>query len=287
MQSILKQIAETKSVSIDFSPVLSSGETITLGNATVTVIAVVGGADATSTIYASGTLAHASGVLTFRINAGTADTVYKITVKTGLTSTNNVHEEDVTLIVSEDINILYTVDELKANLNITDTSKDGLLFGLVRSSSAFIENSLDRVLSYKTYTTTFYPEQISNFLILPAFPADTVTSIVIDGTTLDASTGGIRNWVLDTEGVIRRVDGGTFPKAPYPTVIEFTAGFPVIPEDIRMAVKKLATAEYSRRLRNGVLSESIGDYKIVFEKQSILEDPIISSVLSRYSKRIF
>lgn len=287
MQSLIKQVGETKTIAVDFTPVLATGETVSVGNVTADFSQVVDGLSTTASMLVAGSISHDSGVVTFRTTAGESDTVYKITLSTGSTNFNNIHEEDIYLIVSEDVNLLYTVDELKENLGITSTTQDALLFGLVRSSSDFIENSLNRKLTFKTYTESFYPQDLANFLILKEFPVLSISSIVIDGITLDPTTAGYANYTIETGGVVRRLDGGTFPRGPILTTVVYKAGMITIPEDIRMAVKKIAIYEYTRRLKSGLLAETIGDYKIVFERQSILEDPIVSSVISRYTKRVF
>ena len=283
-QSFVKQVNEVKTFSVDFTPVLSTGETITLGNVTVVVIKTSDSTDVTSTLHVSGSTALSGNTLLFRITGGTNNEIYKITVNTGSTSASNKHEEDLILVVSDDVNLLYTVDELKVSLGVTDTTQDALLFGIVKSSSDYIANAIDRKLFFSSYTETFYLEEPQRCLLLKQYPVVSVDAIVVDGVTLSSSSQGYTVWYSTEEGAINRIDGYNFPIRPLPVVVNYKAGYRVMPEDIRGAVKKIAINEYSLRKKAGVLAETLGNYRIVYLKDGISQDKSIQDVITRYKR---
>jgi hypothetical protein len=285
-QSILKQTAERKTVGVDYSPVLATGETLIIGNISVTATDVLTGTDYTSTVIQAGTETVSGSQILFRVIGGVDGTTYKIIVNTGLTSSNNIHEEDVILVVNDDIQLLATVDEVKRSLGITSTDDDVLMFDLVKSSSDFVEKSANRTFNFASYTETFYPETGVRELLLENFPITSVTSVVIDGITLDLATSTIRNYVWSKDGTLRRVDGGIFPREPAETVVTYKAGFETVPEDVRHAVRKMVSREYLRRLKEGIASESLGTYEVKFGAGFSEDgDEMVKGVIQRYRKR--
>jgi len=282
MFSIIKRSNETKTVTIDFTPDIVGGETISSVEATITNVvtgaAVVGVAsgEAFSGLEAS-----------VQIAGGTLGETYELLLGV-TTSSSNYYSEPMYISISDDIKELYTVNELKTSLGLIDTSKDAVLLNLIRAASAYVESYTGRSFFMKTYTDTYYLDDPCNTLMLDKFPVDNITSVLIDGITLDASTGGVINYKIDPNGALTRVDGGRFGIGAVPNVITYTAGFVTAPEDIRNVVKKIATAEYVRREREGILSESMGSYELVFGANfSAIKDPLITSTLNLYRRRNF
>lgn len=284
MQNFIKQVNEVKTFSIDFSPVLATGETISSGNIDIDVIKMSDGSDVTATLLVAGSTTLSGSIILFRITGGTNNEIYKITVNTGNTSGSNKHEEDLVLVVSDDVNLLYTVDELKLSLGITDNNSDSLLFGLVKSSSDYISQAIDRNLFFSSYSETFFLDCPQKSLLLKQYPIVAVDSIVVDGVTLASTSQGYTTWYFTEEGSIDRIDGFNFPSKPLPVVVNYKAGYRVMPEDIRLAVKKLAIGEYSTRKKQGILAETIGNYRIVYNKDSVYTDSSIKEIITRYKR---
>ena len=284
MQNFIKQTNETKTFSVDFTPVLATGETISSGNIDIDVLKTSDASDVTASLLVSGSTTLSGNIILFRITGGVNNEIYKITVNTGTTSGSNKHEEDLILVVSDDVNLLYTVDELKVSLGVTDTTQDALLFGLVKSSSDYMSQAIDRNLFFTTYAETFFLEEPQNSILLKQYPIVAVDSIVVDGVTLSSTSQGYTVWYFTEEGSINRIDGFNFPVRPLPVVVNYKAGYRVMPEDIRLAVKKIAIGEYSTRKKNGILAETIGNYRIVFNKASFYTDTAIADIITRYKR---
>lgn len=286
MEQLVKQPNEIKTISVDFTNSLATGEVISATG--VSSINIETGVFTTSTIIDPGSVELSGNIIIFRVRSGLDGEFHKIIVSTGITNLGNRHEEDIIILITEDINTFATVDELKRQLEITDTSKDIMLFQLTKAATEFVENFTGRKYTYKTYTETFQPESTTDSLLLQNFPANSITSVVIEGITLDAQTVDVDNYVLDkSTGVITRVDGDYFPRMPIKTVITYKAGFPAIPEDLRDIVKKIVISEYNMRRREGVKSETIGAYTVRFANEILEENSDIYKALRRRKRRLF
>ena len=97
MADITKQPSEKFYVSVDFSAVLASGETLDAMASGVTAYDS-SGTDVTSTIIDASALTASSGILQTRIMGGTNASDYKVTF-VAHTSSGNIFEMDVTLFV--------------------------------------------------------------------------------------------------------------------------------------------------------------------------------------------
>jgi len=287
MINIFKQSGETKTVSVDFSTVLAAGETITGGSVTVTGTEIVTGNTPSPTVVNAGSVSLSGDIVSFRVENGADTVAYKITVNTGATNLLNKHEEDIILIVNDDLSILYTVDELKRSLSITDTSKDILLFDLIQAATDYMEKATSRAFVFKTYVEDFQPEEKVKTVVLSHFPVSSVSSVVVDGTTVDAVTGTLDNYIVGNEGSVERVDGGMFPKRPYKSTITYKAGFDYVPEDVRNSVRKIVTGEYVKRQKQGISSEQIGSYRVSFRDLDADQGVMVADTISRYKKRVF
>lgn len=103
---------------------------------------------------------------------------------------------------------LTTLARVKSELNVTVSTYDTILQEKIEEASSDIEAALGFVVSKETVAETFWQEQIGEtpeYLILDRTPVGTITSVVIDGVTLDASryrvdpkTGQI--YALDVSG---------------------------------------------------------------------------------------
>jgi hypothetical protein len=95
-----KQPAEAYSMTVDFSPRLGTGESIS--TTTVAATKVSDGTTATTTVIESGSVSSASGVVTVPVKAGTDGEDYriKVTVVTN-SSPAATHEADILMRVRE------------------------------------------------------------------------------------------------------------------------------------------------------------------------------------------
>lgn len=100
MDSFQKQPAETFKISVDFDESLNTGESISAGNSSVSAVNLAAGAADTS-VYDSESLQVSGTILIVRVQAGTTDISYKITI-TAVTDAGNTFEKDIIMIVEDE-----------------------------------------------------------------------------------------------------------------------------------------------------------------------------------------
>lgn len=94
-----KQPAETFLVGVDFSPVLATGESITLVGSTCTARVYGTSTDATETLIEDDSLEVSGTVLQARLTGGAEGVRYLVEFRAA-TSTGNLYEQDVLVGVS-------------------------------------------------------------------------------------------------------------------------------------------------------------------------------------------
>lgn len=282
-----KDPAETKQFEVSFSDCILSSETAQSANLTLSILNVDLDGISTSYLYVTTSLAVAGTTVSFRLNGGEDDATYRISVSTGaVTTSGNVYTKTCYLYVTNEDESLVSLSEMKAFLNINTTTDDAVLLSLLRSSSDFVKRYTGKDFKYERYEDTYYPEEAWDRLQLDNYPVKSITSVVVDGVTLDAFTAGYPNYVLEKEGYVRRLDGMKFPYGYYPIVVTYNAGYKSIPEDILYVVKKLAAQDYNSRLQEGLLSEALGSYKVTYAKSSVLSaDSKVKDILDNYATR--
>lgn len=126
---------------------------------------------------------------------------------------------------------LLTLDEAKAQLNVSSTADDVELQAYVDSVTAVIEGIVGPV-EQRTVTETANAR--GTLLCLQQIPAVSITSLtpVLSGGTAVAAA----DVVLDgASGVVRKLDGGTFSGGPW--TVTYTAGRASTPPTINLAAR--------------------------------------------------
>lgn len=285
---LYKNPSETRKYTVSFSGYLLSSEALQTAGLTIAITNIFTDGVSTSDIYVAGSLGFSGSDVSFRLTGGDDDVVYKLVLSTGgVTASGNIYTQQGYLYTAYEEQSLVSLSDLKTYMGINVSTNDAVLLALLRSATDFVEKYTCRKFVYKRYTDTYYPEQNWDRLKLNNYPVDTIESVVLDGITLDAASGGYANYIVEKEGYVRRLDGGVFPEAPFPTQVTYLAGFKPIPEDLRLAIMKIASADYNIRLQDGVLSEALGSYRVSYDKTSILtQDSRIREVLNQYTTRL-
>lgn len=179
---------------------------------------------------------------------------------------------------------LTTLDALKTELGITDTSEDELLDHLIDQASALVETYCNRCFAKQTYREII-PGYGNLYLALSVRPVVSVKSVKRDGVA-------ITDYYLDSPNsglLYRRVGWGWSPKILWGLTwhvepnselanyeVEYTAGFVLpgnpdrtLPADIEKACLDIAKTWYlENKQGNGIQSESLGDYSVTYAKQA-------------------
>jgi hypothetical protein len=134
------------------------------------------------------------------------------------------------------------------------------------------------------YTSSIYTGNDRKNLLLRQYPINSITTIVIDGTTLfpsGSSTLADLGFYIDNEITGNLIYYYTW-NSWFPNNIEITynAGFTAVPNDIVMAALKLIEQAWNQRGKEGFKSEKFKNYsytladlneKIAFGSQTIAE----------------
>lgn len=291
-----KSPAERRRLSAEFADALLGGESLIGTNVQVTCTNVRTGASASGILLGSPSV---SGTVVFQdVQAGSDGDIYEILFASGLTNISLTHEVRQHLIVSKNPTgeiILCTRDELKRTLRITDTSDDALLDDQLIAASTYIRRRTGRHFDLRTYTETIRVDENQDNIRIkldnyPILTVDQVAFIQYDGTTDTVYTDGFD---FLTEGYIWFQDGTPFYRFPHRTDITYKAGYPRIPDDVKEAVKRIATGFYRLLGREGITGERIGNYS--WQRTRIrdlfpprirqeIDDEFIEGVVRRYAR---
>jgi uncharacterized phiE125 gp8 family phage protein len=167
-------------------------------------------------------------------------------------SKNRMHNYDI---VTPATTYPVPVSEVKDHLNISSSTRDNYIQGLVKTATSSTERFLNRKLMTQTWVVYY-----DNFCDVMRIPFGTLQSIThvkyydLDGElqTLDPAN----YWVVkETDpGYIKRGYDVTYPEVQYgrPNAVEiqFVCGYGSsadVPEDIKHAIKLLVTDYYENR----------------------------------------
>lgn len=282
-----KNPTETKKFEVSFADSLLTSETIEASGLTLTITNIETDGISTSSLYVTSSLAFSGSTVTFRLSGGDDDSAYRLSVSTGaVTTSGNIYTKTCYLYTTSEEETLVSLDDMKSFLGINTTTNDAVLLSILRSSTDFVTRYTGKTFTYDRYEETYYPEETWDRLQLKNFPVKSITSVVVDGVTLDAFTAGYPNYVLEEEGFVRRLDGMKFPCGYYPIVVTYNAGYRSVPEDILYVVKKMTAQDFNSRLQEGLLSEALGSYKVTYTKSSVLSaDSKVKEILDKYATR--
>jgi hypothetical protein len=175
-----------------------------------------------------------------------------------------------------------TLTQLRAHLRLPASTGeagdpiDVALKPLVDGANAFVASATGR-----TWRVTDYTEVLrghgSPMLSLPHYPIASVTSVVVDGETLDASAYDVdaRN------GILERIDGTPFEAGRGRTIaVTYKAGR-LPPADLHLAALELAAFAY--RASGGQMAVSADGVSVTLWKDAMGELPLVRDALARYA----
>lgn len=117
-------------------------------------------------------------------------------------------QTNLTVLTPADSYDLTVLDTVKSELNITDTSQDAALSVLITQASGECAAYCSRVFGRETVQETFRADaierqrqEVQEKFILRRYPLESVTSVVIDGETLDPTL-----YESENDGSLYRLD---------------------------------------------------------------------------------
>lgn len=159
---------------------------------------------------------------------------------------------------------LCTADDVKTYGGITTTAEDGLIAALIPQASGQIEQYCNRTFLQGTYTETRNGRDTAT-LYLRQQPIVSVQSLTIEGVTVQPSPNTqTYGYVFDEAQIyIRHARGpfgqpDRFVRGVQNIVVQYTAGFEAIPDDIVQACVELVMWKRAKRNRIDKSSETLG-----------------------------
>ncbi len=291
----------------NYTDVLASGETVSSGAAAV--YDSTGGAGPSGLL--SGTIVVATPRLQQKIIVGTGVTIGTryLVVLTATTSAGLDYAQRFRVIVRAltevaltlSTHALTTVENVKTLLAGKDTlptaEHDDLFRFLINALSDAVEQYCGgRHFEKATYTSERYSHPQGQYLALRQYPILTVTSVVIDTTTITAGTDDDDYSILAQEGQLFRADGWDPDVTPLTDdrdiVVSYTAGYVLpkdhvpttnertLPWDLEYAAAQLVVAAYKLRDKAGLGAESFEGLSMSFSYWP----PHVRATLDRYRR---
>jgi hypothetical protein len=169
---------------------------------------------------------------------------------------------------------LVALADVKMELDIEGRALDPLLKKYISRASQSAENFCNRAFVVETLTDEFWPERDPaprvvdvglEPLQLSRYPITNVGSVTANGIALVEDA----DFAVDFDkGQLTRlsVNGLQRPWVALPTVVSYSAGFAIIPDDLQDAVTRLVKAAWFARKRDPMLRQSnaVGIYEEAF-----------------------
>lgn len=158
---------------------------------------------------------------------------------------------------------LVQLAEVKTWLNIPSgiTTDDTLLSSLISQMSEWVDNYCGRNLFSTTYQEI--RDGLGGVRIhFRQWPVTAVASLYVDGVSIPASTGYLTGpptpGFIFTDKFLTLVGGYSFGRGKANVVVNFTAGYSIIPNELVWAAKQLIALRYRNRNFVGKTSQNLG-----------------------------
>ena len=190
---------------------------------------------------------------------------------------------------------LCELADVKARLDITDTSKDTILGDLITAVSRAIEQYTQREYYTESRTQVFNVRRPDEALSLKAYPVTSITSVKTS-TDLDFSTA---DPVTSTDYDVSDDDGllvylGAWPTGRRTVQVVYTGGIATAAATVSTSYPDLANAaimqvceEYLRKEAQGALQYSLSDGGGVMNREPLALLPAVKERLAYYRRLIF
>lgn len=164
---------------------------------------------------------------------------------------------------------LITVDQAKDELKIAadDTTKDGIIGQHIAQISAAINVYCDRIFVRQGYRDQYRSNYSTGLCCgVPLVTRQRPIAVDVGVPVVVVTENGVvltpSQWEVDEQmGRIYRLDGGGVAGwGGSPIMVDYDAGYDIIPQDIQAAALKAVTSRYSSRGRDPMLrSQTIPD----------------------------
>lgn len=150
---------------------------------------------------------------------------------------------------------LITLAEYKAAMGISDSSGDTVLSLLITQVSAAIQSWLNRDLS-SVVRSESRDGNGKDAMVLAEYPVTAVSSVVINGNIIPAAANAQSPGYEFSDTAIY-LRGYVFDRGRRNVQLVYTAGYAMIPDDIKRACIETVTLEHRRRDHIDVSSKAL------------------------------
>lgn len=175
---------------------------------------------------------------------------------------------------------LATVADVKAFAGITTSNDDALLTSLINAVSVAFVKWTDRDLESTTHTDVMDGPG-GSVMVLPNYPITAVTSLKIDGVSIPARPA-VGEMGFSYNDFSIRLHGYRFPRDFGNIEITYTAGYTVVPDDLKQAVIETVVLRYNERRRIGETSRAVEGQATSFLREEL--PPFAQRVIREYSR---
>ena len=160
---------------------------------------------------------------------------------------------------------LCLLADLKAWLNISNSTDDVLLQRLLTTVSVTMQNWMNRTIPSASYTET-RDGNGNDTLVLANRPVTAVSSVLVGGQPVLPSPDGIQaGYVFD--GWMVYLIGSVFTRGRKNVQVSYTGGFAMVPYDLAQACIEQAAYQYRAKSHIGQTGTGMGPEHISFTNQ--------------------
>jgi hypothetical protein len=175
---------------------------------------------------------------------------------------------------------LTTVADLAAWLSLVnvDQPTSDRLQKMVTAASLFIQQVISRTIRSLAYSET-RDGHGGNRMVLANGPVTAVSSVLIDGVSIPASTSpATLGYIFTPTALVLR--GYTFTTNDCNIQVSYTAGFAQTPPDLAQACLELAALRWKERDHIGHVSKNFGSETVTFLVKDMPDS--VRTILNQY-----
>lgn len=175
---------------------------------------------------------------------------------------------------------ITTLASVKTYLNITASTSDALLTSLIASVQKAVENFIGYALDPASYVAE-YDGNGGDLMFVNNLPITAVTSLIIAGLTIPASTGyTVNGYAFDYEKIWLR--GYLYTLGRKTVKVSYSAGYSVMPADLIQVANEMIALQYRERDWKGYKSKSLAGESITFE--NVIFSDEVKSIMTSYMR---
>lgn len=227
----------------------------------------------------------------FWAEAATAGNYSILIVATRSDGAKNIALGNVTVVAASDLtlaaaNAIITVEQLAAFMG--EAAAKNLADMVINSVSNEFELFCGRILKQVTYATTtklYFDGEGSKYLMLPSWPAASVTGVYEDDVLLvEGDDADYLVYTSDDDAYLYKVSGVWAKGRKNIYITSVALGYAAIPSDIQLAALKQSAVEYMKAKQKtwNDTSRSQGDGSVSLLQPGLLPD--VEAVLKRYRR---